>query len=517
MNHVLIKIILIFLPGISLCDEIPINLRQAILTTLSYQKEIEVSLLDIDKQEGVLQERAGPFDPLIDQSLTDSYDRFDQKPPTTRFDGHDAFWTGSFRKLTRPGTAFSIVSQVEDFTSKRAGTAYAQQIIFQVTQPLLRNFLNSLTRELEEAALHELNAVQWDTLQSISGNILDTVLNYWEVAASHQNILIIEESISRIEKIIEMTRKLIKGEEIAAADINQPLAILAGQRQLLINELGLLYVNKQQLLFSMGLINTEAKEFKDPRIIVNEPVPRFNDSMEWLQTQKDSLVKLGLDLRFDIQASLNRELSTSSLLTGAQNQTLPQLDFFGQVTINRAHTNNALVASYLKNSFYQPAQINPKSPFYGRNNAYDYAMGVQLSIPIFNDQAIGYKRQQEANVSQTNLRTILIKQSTITQILQTINTQMALLGQLKEADEVVKKNEVNLENESRKLVNGFGNIFFLLDFETRLANAKMVQTDLAKQYAQGIARIRYLTSTLIETNDCNGKILFNDPVTYPKT
>ncbi len=493
----------------------PITLRDAIISTLNNQKQVEISILDIDKQEGVLREAGGPFDPLFDQSLQDNFYRFYQSPPSTSFSGDASLYQGSLSKVTRAGTSFNVSGLVENFTSPTAGIGRASQVTFQVTQPILRNFLNSYNTQYEKAAFHELNAVQWDTLQSISNDILNTVNTYWDVAASELNVSILKESIERLEKIIGMVRKLIEGGEIAATDINQPLATIAQQRQFLINAEGALYSNKRQLVFYTGLAPSTQCANLDLSFKAEDVLPPVTLTEDKLMGAKDPLVNLGIERRFDILASLDREKAFNSLVIGAENQTLPQVDFFGTVQTNNTRTNTLSSSSYLISPFYQPAFVNPGSPFYGKNNNTNLSMGVQVSFPLHNDQAEGFLRQQRSNLSQTILRTTLIKQSTATEILQTLNNQIALIGQIREAEIAVQKNQLNLDNESKRLVEGFGNVFFLLDFETRLANAKLTVIDLRRQYYQGIARLRFLTGTLIATNDCNGEILFANPMSYP--
>lgn len=493
----------------------PISLQEAIVSTLRNQKQVEISFLNIAKQEGVARELGGPFDPVINQTLTDNFFKFYQSPPSTSFSGDSPIYQGSINKLTRAGTAFQLNVLDENFTSPTAGYARASQVTFQVTQPILRNFLNSYNTQLERASYHELEAVQWDTLQSISEDILNTVQTYWSLAAAEINVKILEESVLRLERIIEMVRKLISGGEIAAVDINQPLATIANQRQLLISAQSDLFFNKKQLLFYTGLTDSSEGQNFDRSLVSEDPLPAVYENEQLLIKLRDDLVNLGLEKRFDILASINREKAFNSLVIGAENQTLPQVDFFGSVQTNNTRTNRIVSSSFLQSGFYQPAFVNPNSPFTGKNNNIDSAMGVQVSFPLHNDRAEGLLRQQRSNLSQTILRTTLIKQSTVTEILQTLNNQLSLIGQLREGEIAVQKNQINLENESKRLVEGFGNVFFLLDFETRLANSKLQVIDLRKQYYQGIARLRFLTGTLISSSECDGEITFINPAEYP--
>src|SRR5665213_2427815 len=93
-------------------ESAPVNLtlNDAIVNTLSNQKEIQISFFNIKKQAGVLQQSGSPFDPVLNESVTDVISNtIQQNPlltdlaPHTRFKSNDVIAQSSLQKQTRIG------------------------------------------------------------------------------------------------------------------------------------------------------------------------------------------------------------------------------------------------------------------------------------------------------------------------------------------------------------------------------------------------------------------------------
>ena len=235
-----------------------VTLNDAVLRTLRNQKEIQISILNVSDQAGVLQQSAAPFDPTLASSVVEVNGNAVQKnplgtpqPDPSHFKLNDTITTATLSKQTRIGTSFLLSGQYEYYSSLPF-TSRNTQVFFQVTQPLLRHFLHGINRQREEGNFLELQAVNWDTLQTISSRILTTINHYWEAVASGQSVTVLEKAVKRIENLVELTQKLIQGELLAAEDINQMIAVLTTQKRLLLQAQAMLFAAKQQLLFAMG-------------------------------------------------------------------------------------------------------------------------------------------------------------------------------------------------------------------------------------------------------------------------
>ncbi len=489
-------------------EALSITLNDAIILTLANQREIGISILNVKKQVGVLQQSGGPFDPVFSESAQDTGANSFQKNPNSHWTANECISLTTLTKQTRPGTSFTLTNQVESFKSK-IGNTRASQLWFQIDQPLLKNFLNGLNRQIEKSNELELEATRWDTLQTISLKILNTVVAYWEVAANQASMKTLTDGIQRLNHLKDLTQRLIEGEELAASDIQQPEATLKTEMLYLLNVENNLYAAKQQLLFAMGVVDEEACEFLDKEMNLLEELPTPSLNGLSLEEKRDFWTRMALDRRFDILASYLREEKAEALVVGAENQTLPTLDVFGSVTVNDLYpyfqttvvTTGVLLAA-------EEAALN-------KNYSTNLTIGLNFSMPLYNDSALGFLKQQEAILNQTRLKTQLLKQNVITLLNQTIHNQVSLIKRRTDAEELVKKLNLLVQNETEKLESGFSTVFVLLEFETRLIHATLDLIQIIKLYDQGLANLRYLTNTLIDTPGCFEDIKVEDVTTYP--
>lgn len=493
-----------------------LKLEEALVSTLKNQKDIQISYMNILSRAGVLQESAGPFDPLLTESVTDLLgNTITESPFTTlsplnrsHFHVQDMLVQGSIQKQTRAGTAFTLNGIYENFWSNRLKSTRASQVFFQIDQPLLRNFLNGIDRQTEIANAMLLKAARWDSLQEISTRINNTISAFWEVVAAQQNVKIYREAIARLEKLGGFAEKLIQGEQIAAEDLNQILAEIDNQRLLLFQSEDNLYSSKQNLIFAMGYFDDEADKQFEKKFIIEETLPPLDYNEQSILRKKDHFVDLAFTNRYDVLASLYRIANTEALVIGAENAALPQFDVIGSVAVNDLNPYfQALTPQNILTS-----QVTGLK----KNWSTNYTIGVAISVPLFNDAALGQLTQQVARNVQNNLQLQLLKQELITQILQAIYRQAMLHQQWNQSDQAAKTYLRLVNDEQERLKAGFGSVFVLLSFETSYINALNIQVGLAKQYIQGIAQLRYLTGTLIISDESICKVDFTNILEYPE-
>lgn len=488
----------------------PLTLNDAIVNTLANQKEIQISIFNINKQEGVLQQSGGPFDPLLTESVTDVMANNVLKKPNAHFKSNDLLALGTIQKQTRSGTTFSLAGAYEYFTSHQIPHTRATQVVFQIDQPLLRNFLYGLNRQIERANYLELQAVQWDTLQTISDKILNTITTFWEVVGAQENVKVLENGIRRLDRLRDLTQQLIEGEQLAAEDINQTIAVIDTEKLNLLQAQGNLYAAKQRLLFAMGDFNESSSGSFEQKFVIAEDLPKMELDEEVLERKKDFLIQMAFDRRFDVLASVTREEVTNTLVIGAENQVLPQLDLIGSCTVNDLHPN------FQTNVSLPGTLLTSQTSALEKNYSVNYAIGVSLSIPFYNDSALGFLEQQKSRNMQSILQTQLIKQNLINLILQTINNQMILHRQLGEADKIIHKYSRLVQDETERLQAGFGSVFVMLDFETKLIDAQISKVNLVRLYIQGMTTLRYLTGTLIDSDQTLCHVNVGDVLSYPE-
>lgn len=480
-----------------------VTLNEAIGLTLYNQKEIQISILNIKSQEGVYQQSGGPFDLILNNATfySQTHDTECAPLPCMSYNTHSINTESDVTKTARIGTSVSLRAMYRRYSAHST----AREVSFQIDQPLLRNFYYGLNRQIEEANRLELDAVQYDTLFFISQKILNTVNNYWNAVATQERLGALQFSIERLEDVYRKIDELVKENELARNDKNQPAATLATIKQQAFNEEYAMYSAKQNLLLAMGEIDESTCSHFERGIDVIAGLP-FLPIDKRLREYKDSLIRQAFFMRYDVLASETRQLEKAALVKGAKNQTLPELTLFGNVTRH--------------NDQVKALEVPCTSQDFAGNNNFtcrdtEWRIGVNFSVPFYNDAAVGFLKQQEAILSQTKLQTQVLKQTIIVSILNQVSLLIALEKEILEAQDAVDLYNLLFENEASKLAAGFGSIFEMLDYETRRIDSLLSLINLRLTYFQGIANLHYLTGSLIVGEDPNGVVSFEDVTKLP--
>lgn len=498
---------ILFLIPFYLASDAPedLSLSSAIGYTIENQLDIKISQLQVDVQAGVAEQQGGPFDPIV--GLTGISSEFDdlQNPfigVKSCILGYENLTRVSVSKTSRVGTSFQIGATIDQirnpliFPSPKTDIG---TVFFSFDQPLLRNLFNSIDTTTEIASYIDLEAAKYDSLQSMSNRVYETIVKYWDAIGILNQLRINEEAVVRLKKLTDKVQTLIDEDELAKDDIRQPLERIV-IRELRILELEQLnYIAIQELKLAMGDVDTNAQDSDWLNLI--DSFPPIQPDIIALQQVIPGLTKYAIAYRFDIVASHLREKAIAELLKGAMNSTLPELDLIGSV---------------VKTNFTQGCRANNYiSPFSAPKPQYSWSIGVNISYPIYNVEAEGLVQQRQGQRLQAMYNTKLITQNILTALRDAFRNHISLVDQLKKAAESVKLSRQLIEDETRKLPEGFSSLFVLLDFEDRLTNALENETVIYRSYLQNIANIRFLSGTLLYSIPCTNRVEIFDPTTLP--
>lgn len=486
------------------------SLNEALYYTLSYQDEIKISELEVLHQAGVARQESGPFDPVIDADFTE-VESLDVQSlaigAKTHWGAYDAVSNLEVHKKSRLGTLYNFSYRLEQARnplfplegvapSKRFDTSV---VSFTVEQPLLRDFMTGLDTMTEEAEHLRIQAFALDNLQNASKKLLDTAIAYWEWVAAKRELKIQGDSVERNQSLVDNTAALIEKNQLAANDINQPMANLATQKINAITAGYGLYASLQQLKFAIGIITPSKEQGLDWE---SEDFPSVTFTPEMYNQMINIIADYAIDHRYDIRASFIDQQSAAMLVEGAYNGTLPLLNLFAG-----ARSSNFVLGERARDFFRATTAHNPQT---------DLTFGIKFSMPLHNDNAEGLLIQLQSRLTQTFFRTQLLTKDAIKSVFDALGNQLSLSFSLQQADLAVSKYEVLVANEREKLQGGFSTLFILIDFENKLTDALSRQTLIQKQYLQNIAQLRYLTATLLKVDDCLTNMEIENLTTFPK-
>ncbi len=474
--------------------DIPLSLRQAMQFTLEYQQKVKISIEQVNHQAGVVQEYGAPFDWLSEfdlqlikvQNAASIY-------VSTREPGDNNTATISESKKFRIGTEVSVkgeIQQVHDPSLVQppitpATASYPlynmSSITFHINQPFLKGFLYGVEAMRERASVWNLKSVYYDSLFSISQDVLETVNRYWDVVAAQQELKVRKASVESFELLVRKTKRLVDENQLAPSEINQPLANLASERVSYFTAQQVLYSAMQNLKLAIGIVPTVC--------ISKDLIDAVDDFPELLSegdlcSLMDAFVQYGIKYRLDLKASLMRENEFRTLLTGSRNELLPRLDVFGEYNITY-YSRGRESREFFSSLDYQYPERN-------------YTVGLVLSRPLCNDEAKGHYRQNMADLRRTTYETIELKQTIMTNVMNAWMNHFRFLKEIGDAKKATEYFGKLVDDEGKRLVAGVGSLFNLIDYQNRLTDSQARLINIRHDYAQNLARLHFETGLLLE-------------------
>ncbi|NGX61398.1 MAG: hypothetical protein K940chlam9_00883 [Chlamydiae bacterium] len=480
---------------------IELSLNEAVATTLENQWQIDIAESEVTRRFGEWQSTAGPFDPVLTTSLRGEW-LLDPQQIGFKTDDKGTITTlnAVVEKLTRPGTSFSVgttVQRVHDpsLASVSPGIPRFTQstLTFQMTQPLLRRFLYNQESVDEIVSSLQYEAAQYLLVQTMAEEVLNTILAYWEMVAAEKVVEINEDAQQILEGLASSTFRLVEAEQLAASELNEQIAELSRNRRDLIASRQDVYETYNTLLFQMGERKCEFSE-NLPHLIVENFTTPFPHKRAW---DIDCLLQQAYLHRGDLIAARIRLQETDVQLRLARNNILPELDMIFGVEL----LNNTVGSSGQR--FF--------SSYYPNDMEKDLSAEVRLSIPFWNDRARGertqkYQERMQAFLEENELWSGIYNESAVA-----LREQIELVDEIYYANKAAEWYEIALRDEILRTKAGYGSLFVVIDFENRFRRILIERVNVKKQYAQNIARLLFLTGTLVLIDPVTHEVLV-DPL-----
>jgi outer membrane protein TolC len=477
-------------------------LQDVIESTLNYQWKVEIAECEIYRRWGIWISSAAPFNPKVAASLLGEKIYDAQQPDfKTGQEGSMTVLKMAVEKLTRPGTLFSVDTQIQQVHDPSLAftlpyTRYDQSTLnLRVTQPLLRRLIINKEATEETLSYLQFNEARYELIQTMAERVRDAILEYWEVFAAESVVRINTNAERILESLASATYRLVQGEHFAASEMNEQIAEIARTRRDIVGSQQQLYDAYLQLLYLMGETPCAYGEQTPQLILDSFPSPKENQELRTL----DCLLQLASSYRGDL-ISLRLKIQEALLnLRLAKNDILPNLD----VILGATFQNSTVFGS--SEFFFSSYYLNDAEKIFSGE--------LRLSFALWNDGPQGVCVQRKGELCQACSREKDLWAEISTDVASTYRDLAALAEEIHWANQAVQWYETALKDEILRLKEGYSSLFIVIDFENRLREVLLEQVNVQKLFAQNIARLLYLTGTLVMYDPCNNQIKI-DPLRY---
>ena len=396
-----------------------------------------------------------------------------------------------------PGTeltaGFDNMRQTLNSTSSAFSPFTASSFGVTVTQPLVRGFGLAVNRRFIRIAKNERKIADLLLRQQLIATVYGVVRLYTDLVALFEDTKVKEETLAAAEKLYSDTKAQVEEGTQAQIELTRANAQVFSIRQDLINSRGLL--EEQEAVVKSVITRRSENQLQvlNARIV---PTDSLNmpekDNLPPLQDLLAQAFQNRPDLK---QAGVQVENSQISL-QGSRNALLPELDLVGVAQ------NSGLAG--------QQSSVGPMAdPTFigGYGNALDqlatvkyptYEICLQLTLPLRNRIAQADVARDEIQIRQTEIRLQQLRNQAQLEVEDALVAMRKARASYEAALQTQALQQESLEAEQSKFQVGASTSFFIIQYESYLAQARSTVVVAKGAYLKAQAALERAVGTILD-------------------
>ncbi|MEO1012382.1 MAG: TolC family protein [Bacteroidota bacterium] len=499
-------------------SQIPANLVTLSELTLDRSPLIKRNELTIGQAEAGLRNQKSIFDYQLSSGLSlqqNEQTLFDADPRSPilmgDLEGRNTGISLALQKQFRTGLIAQVSSEYSRALDNFPFNAFNEEVgadvsdhlssaTVSLTQPLLRNNGKRVVTAFERAAKLEVKSAEENFALNTAFELLQLATAYWQYLAAYKSLDIFVENESRVRKVLDITKELVKADKRPESELLQIKADLVEQEQQTNLAAQNLYNARINLGRIIGLNEGESKQ-------IGNPFEEFPTLEAFSQASFDlvEISELALKNRSDIVANENSLKALEAQRYAAKNATLPQLDLSAFYT-----RGGAAVGGGLEN------YLNAFGNRQGRNHT--RGLRLNFTFPINNNRAKANLASNTIAVTDQEIALENLKRNIALNVSIAHNNLENSLFVVEKAKESLDFYQKVFSNEQIRFQNGMTTLLNLILFQERLTFAQLDFVNAQQQLATALTNLRFETGTLLSREGENRfSVERNNFLTLPKT
>jgi len=482
-------------------SRLSLGLRDAILLTLENNSNVQIDETQVESQKFALLGQFQPFDPVIQSSL--NINRY-SSPSYSQLQGVGVSGNGTLNSLSQtgqvsytqtfsPGTNIAAGISTNKFSTNSSyyyfNPYYNSSLNFTITQPLLRGagpFANTALVKIARRSL----ALSRSTFEAeVNDAILQVVSQYWSAVQARGALDVQQKSLKLAEASYERDRRSLELGALPPLDIYRSQSEVAARKVEVIQASYALTQAEEALRLTIGAD-------RDPQIHALDldltEKPQSEGNLENIDAET-ALAK-ALTQRPELDVAKDSLANDEMNIRLARNQLEPNLSLQGFYQSSGLGGNEY---NLLTGKFVAPGGFGSSmSQLFGFGYP-GYGGTLSLTLPVRNRG--GQATLGNALVSRTH------DLYTSGQIQEQITREVHdAVHQLDEAIQALAAGtasfdlaQKSLASEQRKFELGAETNFFVLDAQTRLAQAELILLQTQVNYRIALAAVGHSTGDLL--------------------
>jgi outer membrane protein TolC len=508
-----------------------VTLREAIAIALENNPGIAARRLEPARFDTNVLAAQSEFDPTLGSEL--SYSRA-VTPNASSLSSvqtnvvEDRYANFHLAKLFRSGTQLQLdflndrLDQNASYISLRP--EYRPELRFSLVQPLLRDFgwdfsylVVRVTEKRADSAIF--------TYEADLANFVERVIRaYWRVVGARENVAVRREAKALADRTVEENEARVRVGLFAPVAVLEAQADAASRQDQVISAENNLAVARQQL--------AQLCFFRPAGTFVPRTLEPAEDvTAEDVKPDVDETLTTALAARPEIAASALGVEAQQVNERIASNGLLPRLDVVGGYGVNGlagpgrnasatfisavdvSTVDSATKCTMLGPSVFQCQRFFPPSQLdgdqrdaYGTRGSrggllsgdYDtYSFGLRLTVPIDNAAARSAHQRSQIELDQAELNHRELLSQVTLEVRQTVSDVISSRQRIDTARVASELAEENLRNQEKRHEVGMATTKDLLDFQTRLTEARFAEVTAKFEYNIAVAAWRRAEGRLL--------------------
>lgn len=470
---------------------ITLTLQEAVMEALEHNLDIQVSRHTRDVRLTDIVFQQSQFDPTVE--LGGRYDRtvvplnrpifglggvtLGSIPDT--FDQNETNFSLGLKQKLLTGGSYDLTfdtrrNSVAGSTSFLFNPAYSSNLLFNLTQPLLRNFGPTINNIQITLAKNAAEVEQLTLLNQILSVIAQVEQAYWELVFARENLKVARATLQAAEELLASNRAKVKAGIMADVEALQAQAGVANQiEQILLSQKTVLDQEDQlRLLLSKS-------EFD---LTQTTPLVPLDPPIQHLQ---ETPLKENLEVAFEHRPDIfqaKKNIETSNVNTRfAKNQLLPDLSFQGSLGLSGLGKN-------------------PRDDWdrLGSTDFYNMGGGLVLSYPIGNRSAQSQYQRRILETQQSQASLLRVRQQIILDVKEAIRQVQTSFKRTRTTQTARQLSERQLKAEQERLNLGLSTTRLVLEFQRDLRIAWGRELRAILDYNQSLSRLRLVTASTLD-------------------
>lgn len=410
---------------------------------------------------------------------------------------NDRYANFHLTKLLRPtGTQFSV-----DFLNDRNDTNssfnilrpnYSPEFGLSVLQPLLRDFgldfqylVVRIAERTADASLKQYEA-------NLADFVAEVIVAYWNVVRTRENLEVQRE----FKQLADRT--VTENEARVRVGLLAPVAVLEAQADAALREEEVVRAENEYTVARQQLAKIAYYSPKNtviPRVL--EPIE--DAAPEDVPIDREDALKAALAERPEVRASADRVQAQQLNERIAGNGLLPRVDAVGSLGYNGLAGNSRCITFSGQTVCDSPFAGNRADAYSNLTDFRSYAFGLRLQVPIANAAAESQYTQTRISREQAELNHRNLLSQVALEVYESAADVVSGRKRIETSRVAVKLAEENLRNQQKRQEVGMATTKDLLDFQTRLRNARAAEVQARIDYAIAVARWERAQGSLLRS------------------